>query len=119
MKTVFFSKDAQFELEDEEFSAFIKTLSSSKRVWIPRLKVFLSDMFIWAGDKPDDKSRGRLHDGTIVIKKFGQWVDAKNDKVILDPSYYPEITKDEVMSEEEWSQKRNTEASKIEYQNRY
>ena len=46
--------------------------------------------------------RGVLHDGTKVIKKFGQWVDARNPDVRLDAAYYPEIARDEVLTELEW-----------------
>lgn len=47
-------------------------------------------------------TEGRLHDGTRVIKKFGRWVDANNPNVSLDAGYYPEIARDEVMSEAEF-----------------
>lgn len=104
MKTVFYSSQAQFDLTDDEFQSFIKSLENGKRVWIPRLKVFLSDMFIWAGEKPKGEIiHGRLHDGTKVIKRFGEWKDASNPNVILDQSYYPEIAKDEILNEEEYA----------------
>jgi len=50
---------------------------------------------------------GRLHDGTKVIKKFGKWVDAYNPDVNFDLSYYPELAKDEIMSEEEYKTKQD------------
>lgn len=102
MMNVFYSKDAQFELTDDEFSAFIEKADGGGRVWIPRLKVFLSNLFIWAGEKPDDRTRGRLHDGTIVEKINGGWRCLYAPEVRLDPIYYPEIAKDEVMTEREW-----------------
>lgn len=105
MMTVFYSKEAQFELSDEEFKAFIAKANTGEKVWIPRLKVFLSNMFIWAGARPADRERGRLHDGTRVIKKFGEWVNALNPEAKINPAYYPEIARDEVMSEEEYLSK--------------
>lgn len=102
MMTVFYSKEAQFILEDEEFAAFIEKAKGGEKVWIPRLKVFLSNMFIWAGEKPADPDRGRLHDGTKVFKKFGEWRSLFSPEAKLDPVFYPEISKDEVMTEEEW-----------------
>lgn len=48
------------------------------------------------------QTAGRLHDGTKVIKKFGEWISLYSPDAKLDPSFYPEIAKDEVMSEEEW-----------------
>ena len=52
--------------------------------------------------EPDahEQKEGVLHDGTKVIKQFGQWVDAANPKVHLDPAYYPEIASDTVVSRE-------------------
>jgi len=50
----------------------------------------------------------RLRDGTKVVKKFGSWVDPSNPNLIIDPSYYPEIAKDEVMTEWEWQEKQKT-----------
>ena len=46
---------------------------------------------------------GYLHDGTKVIKKFGTWVMPQNDKIKLDPHYYPEIARDQILTEEEWA----------------
>jgi len=51
-------------------------------------------------------TEGRLHDGTRVIKRFNQWVDAVNPDVKIDPSYYPELGTDTVMSEEEFNSQK-------------
>lgn len=51
---------------------------------------------------PKQITEGRLHDGTKVVKQNGQWVDAVDRTLRLDPNYYPEIVKDEVLSEEDW-----------------
>ena len=45
------------------------------------------------------KDSGYLHDGTKVVKKFGQWVDAGNPNVRLSTSFYPELARDEVLDE--------------------
>lgn len=57
------------------------------------------------------QTEGYLHDGTHVIKKFGQWVSASNPDTRLDPAYYPEIAKDEVMTV--WEHKRRKEAAQL------
>lgn len=44
-------------------------------------------------------NEGYLHDGTKVVKKFGIWVDANNPDCKLDYGYYPELSKEEVLSE--------------------
>ena len=60
---------------------------------------------------PEDKvdrskiTSGRLHDGTKVIKRFGEWTDANNPAVQLDYGHYPELAEDTVMSEEEYQNK--------------
>jgi len=51
------------------------------------------------------QKNGRLHDGTRVIKKFGQWIDEYSG-VSIDSTYYPEVAEDTVMSEEEWENRQ-------------
>lgn len=101
MKIVFFSRDAQFQLTDDEFKAFIEKANNepNKKIYIPRLNVFLSDMFIWAGDRPESNDKMKLHDGVIAIRKYGQWVDEYSG-ARLDPNYYPEIVKDIIPEED-------------------
>lgn len=50
---------------------------------------------------------GRLSDGTRVIKRGGEWRLAHCPDVKPDPNYYPEIAKDEVLSEEEYQADKN------------
>ncbi len=90
MMTVFYSKEAYFELTDDEFNSFIKN-ANGKKVWIPRLNVFLSDMFIWAGKKPENDVK-KLSDGTQVIRKYGAWVLASDNSIKIDLRHYPELT---------------------------
>lgn len=49
-----------------------------------------------------EQLEGRLHDGTRVVKQFGRWVCAADTKLFLDPAFYPEIAKDQVLTEEQW-----------------
>jgi hypothetical protein len=98
MMTVFFSKEAQFELTDDEFKAFIGKANNGEKVWIPRLKVFLSNMFIWAGEKPENKDRLPLHDGGYAVKKGGAWIDERSGAKI-DLSYYPYLAQGKTKEE--------------------
>lgn len=80
-------------------------------VFVPSLKGFINLSFV-ISVVPEDRidssnlSNGRLHDGTRVMKKFGQWVPVNNPEAHLDPDYYPEAYEDNVMSEEEYQQKQ-------------
>jgi len=68
-------------------------------------------------DEIEDKKNqqtGVLHDGTLVKRHFGKWVDANNqvpdDKgnyqpLNLDSNYYPEIARDCVPTEKEFELK--------------
>jgi len=49
-----------------------------------------------------NQTAGRLKDGTKVTKQFGRWLDANNPNVVLDVGHYPEIAKDDIMTEEEF-----------------
>jgi len=84
----------EFELTADEFSKFQVALNKAKMVWIPRLEVFLTDKFIWAGKRPPNKNIRVLHDGSKAIKKFGQWFSASQPDVKIDLKYYPELLKD-------------------------
>ena len=91
-----------FDLTPEEHEAAVQAWEQRKPVHVTRLNVLLSPYFTWAGAPPEDKTRGRLHDGTRVFKEFGVWKDVECPDVRLDPAYYPEIARDEVMSEEQY-----------------
>ena len=84
----------QFQLTEDEFKKFTKALENSKMVWIPRLEVFLTDKFIWAGQKPASPDRRLLNDGGYAIRKFGTWYSEKAPDVKLDMKHYPELLKD-------------------------
>lgn len=62
-------------------------------------------------DEPDRSRQkfGVLHDGSKVVKQFGEWFDANSPidehgrhTVRLDPVYYPEVTKDCIPTPEEF-----------------
>jgi len=69
------------------------------RVFVNDAAIRCNTMNIYPADVLDI-TEGVLHDGTRVIKHFGQWVDACNPKLRLDPAYYPEIASDTVVSRE-------------------
>jgi hypothetical protein len=57
------------------------------------------------------QTTGILHDGSVVRRHFGRWVDAQSSAidenqnyvpVTIDPSYYPEVAHDCVPSEKEY-----------------
>lgn len=57
------------------------------------------------------QKQGFLHDGTPVLRQFGEWVDATSPlddnghrMIKLDPQYYPETIRDCVATPEEWEQ---------------
>ena len=57
----------------------------------------------------ENQTHGILHDGTRVIRQFGEWVDADSltddrglHTVRLDPAYYPEVARDCVPTIEEF-----------------
>lgn len=91
MKTIFYSKDAQFELLEEEFEKALQMFDLNKRVFISRLGVSLSPLYLWAGDKPENKDRKKTKDGQWCIKKFGQWYLEKDQDVRVNLAYYPEL----------------------------
>lgn len=65
---------------------------------IPRSSIALYPDEFWG----ERAKQGRLHDGSRVVREFGRWVDARDSKVAISLEYYPELAKDEVMTEAEW-----------------
>lgn len=106
MKKIYYSQEAQFVLTDEEFTSAILAFNKGENVWISRLQVHLSQFYKWAGESKScvkNQTTGRLNDGQRVFKIGGIWKDAEGR--IIDPQYYPEVAKDNVMSEEEWDER--------------
>ena len=102
------SKDELF-ITKEEYQKIISSKAAGL-IFIERLKGSInlnSVETILPEDLVPKKeiTSGRLHDGTRVVKKFGEWKDANNPNVSLNYSYYPELVTDGVLSEEEYQEK--------------
>jgi hypothetical protein len=89
MKTIFYSKNTQFELTESEYKQSMIVWNKNLKAYIPRLKVSLSPLYIWAGDKPIDTNRKQNHDRQWCLRKFGQWYLENNPDVRVDVNYYP------------------------------
>jgi len=97
---IYYDTKNQFELTDEEFKNALPAFEQGKNVWVERLQVHLTPFYKWAGKKSVfSNTEGYLHDGGKVVKRFGVWVLADNPEIRIDPHYYPEIVKDEVLAE--------------------
>lgn len=99
MKIIFYSKDAQFELTDEEYGKAMIVWNNNQKAFIQRLAVSLSPLYIWAGEKPENNDRKQNRDGQWCVKKFGQWVLENNQDVKVDTHYYPELVRTEEKKE--------------------
>lgn len=82
--------------------------SGNARIFIKGAAIRINTVNIYPEDFLE-QTEGVLHDGTKVIKKFGEWRDAKDSNVRLDPVYYPEVAKDEVMTPNQYKEKCNQE----------
>jgi len=109
----------KYLVNKSEYQAIMK---AEKGIFIPRLEVFINKSSIStaypenrANEIKDRKQQqiGVLHDGTRVVRHFGEWIVAgemtpddngKYQPVKLDPTYYPEITSDCVASPDEYQQ---------------
>ncbi len=63
---------------------------------------------------------GILHDGLPVIRQFGRWYvnDGNTDEqgrlqTTVDPSYYPEVASDKVMTEEQYEEVKHLPREEI------
>lgn len=102
-------------ITEEEFK---KLDGKTGLIFIPSLNqvINLSSVSRIASEDDFDKSSpkkdqifGILHDGSRAVRQFGRWYDLDspvneqgNYTVSYDPSYYPEVAKDCVLSDEEW-----------------
>ena len=98
MYEVVYDANTKIQMTQEEVQKFLLAIQNQDVVEFKGQ--FLTKFFRVIAKK--EITEGRLHDGTRVIKRFGQWVDAENPDVRLDRGYYPEIANDTVMSEEEF-----------------
>lgn len=101
MYEVIYDASTKIEMTKEEVQNFLIELQKTDVVELNGQ--FLTRFFRVIAKK--EITEGRLHDGTKVIKRFGEWKDAHNPDVRLDYGYYPELATDTVMSEEEWQSK--------------
>ena len=81
-------------------------------VFVPSVKGYINLSFV-VSVIPEDRidrstlTEGFLHDGTRVIKRFGEWKDPSCPNANLDFMHYPEIVNDTVMSETEYLEKKD------------
>ncbi len=83
---------------------------------IPKAGIALYTDEMW--ETRDKNPMGRLHDGTVVERRFGKWVDYREPSTVMNLEYYPEIARDEVLTESEW-QRNNLNAANEEDRIRY
>lgn len=100
---------AEVFITEEEYKRLISSKASGL-VFIESLKGTINlnsvEFILPENLVKKELSSGRLHDGTRVIKRFGEWKDANNPELHLDPQFYPEILKDEVISEEQYNSQK-------------
>lgn len=96
---VVYDANTRIEMTKKQVQDFLTALNGGKDI-VEFNGQFLTKFFRVIVRK--ELEEGRLHDGTKVIKRFGQWVDAQDHTITLDASYYPEIANDNVLSEEKW-----------------
>jgi len=99
---VVYDSETKITMTQEEVQNFLRELAGGKDI-VEFNGQFLTRFFRVINKK--ELKEGRLHDGTKVIKIYGEWKDAHDPSLHLDPIYYPEITADQIQSEEEWQQK--------------
>ena len=98
----------EFEVTESEVNCIVN--SKGGLIQLPRLNCYVNNSSIsmivpkdlYDQMKKTTMTTGRLHDGTHVVKMFGVWKDASNPDINLDLNYYPEISKDEIMTEDDW-----------------
>lgn len=100
---VVYDASTKIEMTKEEVHKFMQALHAGQEV-IEFKGQYLTRFFKVIAKK--EQTKGRLHDGTRVVKQFGRWVDENNPSVTLDLNYYPEIANDTVLTEEEYDTKR-------------
>jgi hypothetical protein len=74
-----------------------KNANGRKELWqMQRVFDVPKRLATWAGktwNKPKESNIIVLHDGSRAIKKFDTWVDADNNSIKINTSYYPELRK--------------------------
>ena len=93
--------------EEQRNKILQEEANGTVRVFVGDCAIRLNTMNIY-DEKVLPQNEGFLHDGTRVVKKFGEWVDANNPEARLNAAYYPEIARDEVFTPLEWKQRNQT-----------
>lgn len=112
---------ATFRLTEAERTAVLDAIQrGDKYIAIQNAFILTSSISgIYPEEVLADGLRGVLHDGTLVVKRFGLWTDARNPDARLDLSYYPEAARDEVLTEAEWKAGKLDELQGSERMNAY
>lgn len=107
MFTIILINGREYDVTESEKNSF---LGKTGFVFVERLDLTINTASISTiepkglGKKIDRNKQmeGRLHDGSRVVKQFGQWKDATNPDVHINPTYYPEIAGDFVVTGDEY-----------------
>lgn len=91
-----------FDLTEEEAGAVVRDVLAGKQMLGVRGAMLNARSL--SGIYPDalvaqESAFGRLHDGSRVMKRFGRWTDPENPDINISLEHYPEIARDQVMSE--------------------
>lgn len=105
--TIILMNGREYDVTESEKDSCI---GKSGFIFLPRLNLTINTSSISTiepkglGKKIDRNKQieGRLHDGSRVVKQFGQWKDATNPDVHINPNYYPEIAGDFVVTSDEY-----------------
>ncbi len=102
MYEVVYDAGTKIEMTQEQVRSFLMELKTKDVVEFQGQ--FLTKFFKVIAKKKHEV--GRLHDGTKVIKQFGEWKDAFDPSLKLDRGYYPELVDDTVLTEEEYQERK-------------
>lgn len=104
-----------FEITDSEFNNMAKASGS---VLIPSLKIWINMASVSTmyptelQEEKQDHKYGVLHDGTRVVRQFGQWFcleggvnEEGHSEIRPDVTYYPEVAMDCVPSPKDYEER--------------
>ena len=93
MKIIYYSKDAQFQLINDEYEKALTAWNNGQKAFITRLNVSLSPLYIWAGEKTTARAQNRDNQWCVDRYNNNDWRLEKDESVKVDLSYYPELRK--------------------------
>lgn len=99
---VIYDAETKITMTKEEVQKFLTELNKGSGI-VEFKGNFLTKFFRVICKK--ELTEGYLHDGTKVKKIHGEWKDASDPTLKLNTNYFPEISKDEVMSEDQFLEK--------------